>query len=1334
MAVLYNLIPHFIHDRLREEQFSGTLQAVTLFMDISGSTALTQTMMGHGKRGAEILSNILNQIFEPVIQAVYAHGGFITGFAGDAFTAVFPWVGGHTPLEAVQAAEKIRLAIVAQSYQSTPLGRFALEGRVGMSMGTVEWGIVGPGLHKGYFFRGPAIEGCGKAEAQAVGGQVVVDEPLAEQLRALGVAVFPHREGFSRLRARAGDVDLPVQTSHVAPVLPPQEARFVSRFLPSRFFEGPLQGEFRNAAIVFVGFERDLAFDLLSEFVNQAILAVDRVEGHFSEVEIGLTGGVLLFYFGAPVGHEDDLKRALNFILTFRERVEANVHAGLKWRGGVTVGPVYAGLTGTPYRGKYSLLGVTVNFAARLMERAAWGEVYVAEAVKTSEGKDFDFEEIGSFQYKGFANPVPTYRFVGAKSLFDSTDLFEVFSALPMVGRETELAQLMEAVEPIFYGYFGGVAVISGDPGMGKSRLAHALWRTLSPRVTWLTAQNDQVLRQPFGPFVHLLKQYFRQLPDKPLSSNHSAFEERFDLLVRQLQNKAETGAASQKTSLPLLISTLVQKKSFLGALVGLHWPSSLYEQLDERGRFQNNLLAIKTLILAESRLRPVVLALEDANWLDDASHEMLNFLTINTSQYPFLILITTRYDANGARPAFKFERNIHPLSLDLKELSETTLRVLAKDLLEDSVDDKLLRVLLEKTQGNPFFAQQVLVYFKENGFIHRRQAQERVVWAVQDSPYEALPASIQPILTAQIDRLAPPLREAVLIASVLGREFDVQVLSYLLGKDAQRLAEEGEKEQIWEAIKGLHYTFRHELLRDAAYKLQLESRLGELHRQAIQAYETLFPETLSRYYALLVYHAGQGQDQEKERLYTRLAGDQAAIRFAPAEALRYFARALELTPPDDLPTRYEILTAQEKMHDLSGEREAQLQKLKQLSEIVLTLNDAYRQAELSLLWANYWATANNYSAADEMIQQAISFARHSATPHAESLIAQSHLVWGRYLIALSDYTLAHTHLTQALEIVQRLGDEAATARVLHALGTVSAYQGEYASALKDYREALFLYRKTGNRQGEAHILNNLGTIAADQGNPAEEQAYYEQALQIRREIGDRQGEADTLNNLGLTERTLGEYARARDYYHQALEIYYEVQNRLGEQTVLHNLGEAFYYLKMYVEALASYRQALYIAREIKDRDGEALNLFHIGNILRDTGNLEQAEPYYQQALALHREVGRHQYEPEDLAALADIALLQQKHALAQEYVHLILPLLSQNPTLDGSEEPFRVYLTCYHTLTAVGDPEAPPLLRRAYELLLARSERILDTDMRRKFLENNPWHLEVMALWQKNQ
>ncbi|HLF90663.1 MAG TPA: tetratricopeptide repeat protein, partial [Anaerolineales bacterium] len=555
-----------------------------------------------------------------------------------------------------------------------------------------------------------------------------------------------------------------------------------------------------------------------------------------------------------------------------------------------------------------------------------------------------------------------------------------------------------------------------------------------------------------------------------------------------------------------------------------------------------------------------------------------------------------------------------------------------------------------------------------------------------------------------------------------------------ILGKDIKGIVEETERKQIWESTDGLRYSFRHELLRDAAHKIQMDTRLYELHQKAAQAYETLYADTLPWHYVELVYHYNQAQDEEKERYYAKLAGDQAAARFANKEAISYYSRALELTPATETEFRYQLLIAREKVHQLLGERQPQADDLKALAELVQTLGDPHKQAEVSLHWANYWESINDYSAANLAVQQAIEFANQKAPdgPDAANLVAQSHLIWGRSLTALSDYAAAREHHERALEIFRSVGNENEAANALQYLGTVFTYQANYNLALKHYRETLYLYRKMGNRQGEAHVLNNLGTIAANQGNLAEEKNYYELALRIRQEIGDRNGEADTLNNLGLTARSLGDFMLARDYYRQALEIYFEVQDRFGEQVILHNLGEAFYYLKMYPEALASYRQALFIGREIGDRDGEALTLQHIGNVLRDTGNLVQAEQHYQQALALHRELGQFQYKAEELAGLADVAFVRENVPQALKYVREIMLILSRNPSLEGSEEPLRVYLTCYHVLNAAGDLQANQILQNAYQLLTSRKERILDTEMRRKFIENNPWHMEVLTLWKK--
>ena len=1198
-----------------------------------------------------------------------------------------------------------------------------------MSVGQVEWGIVGPGAKLAYYFRGEAIEGCGKAEAQASAGQVVVDERLGVILRAQGVELIAHREGFNRLEVDPfrKRVLSPARARISVPRMPVQQPRIVSRFFPQRLFEAPLPGEFRNAAIVFINFDRHLAFDDLNRFVSRAIREADLLDGHFSEIDFGDKGGVLLFYFGAPVGHENDVKRALNFVLTLREKLSDDHLSHLKWRSGITFGPVYAGLTGTSFRGKYSLLGLTVNFSARLMDQAKWGQVYVSEIV--SQESEFLFKHVGDFGYKGFNTPVSTYQLLGERPVYEKNFV------LPMVGRNAELEQLLEALSPIYKNQFAGVAIVCGEPGIGKSRLTHELRQVLPGRVTWLTAQNDHVLRQPFSPFIHLLKQYFRQLPETTQNTNRAAFELQLEQLLTQLQTRAQQPQQSVgSTSLSMLGTTVRQKKSFLGALMGIRWTDSLYDHVDGSGRFQNTLLAIKSLILAESRLRPVVLEIEDANRLDEASQEMINFLTYNTSSYPLFILITTRYEEDGAIPSFKYAPGTPLIHVELKELPSEIVRRLAKDLLDDSVDDNLVEVLLEKTRGNPYFAQQVLYYFQDNGFIERRKQAEKSIWGVQNLPAHDLPASIQPILVAQIDQFSPSLREAVLAASVLGRQFDIHVLSHILGKDAQAITTEAEREQVWELVDGIHYAFRHELLRDAAHKIQMDAWLHQLHRKAAEAYETLYPNTLQRYFVELAYHYNQAQEPEKERQYTQLAGDQAAARFANKEALQYYARALELLPAGEHDTHFELLVAREKIYKLLGDRQAQALELNRLSELVQTLGDPHKQAKVALRWANYWELVNDYAAAQLAAQQAIENAgqKDPESPQTASLVAKGHLIWGRTLIALSDYAAAREHMEPALEIFMSIGEELEAARALQFLGTIFTYQANYDLALKHYREALHVYRKTGNREGEAHILNNLGTIAADQGNPVEEKSYYELALQIRKEIGDRHGEADTLNNLGLSERALGEYALARDYYRQALEIYFEVQDRFGEQTALHNLGEAFYYEKMYLEALASYRQALFISREIGDRDGEALSLQHIGNVLRDTGSLEQAEVHFHQALTLHRALGRLQYEAEELTGLVDVALAHQNNAQALAYVQEISAILARNPTLDGSEQPFRVYLTCYHVLATAGDPRAVQMLQDAYQLLMARRDQILDTEMRRKFIESNPWHREVLELWEQ--
>jgi class 3 adenylate cyclase len=388
---VHNFVPHPIHDAYRDGVTSGTLNAATLFMDISGFTAMTQLIQEHmetRQQGAELMTLRVAAFFTPVVAPVYARGGFVTGFAGDGMTAVFPDGDADS---AVFAALAIRQAARLQRRQKTPFGTITISLKQGLALGQVDWQIMGPDEQKTYFYRGTAIDACAYAEHHANQDEIVLDASIMPYLPDK-LETEPLEDGFHLLESST-----PRSLSKKFDPRPPHPLsldvaqNFFDRSVLTRFFPG----DFSRVATVFISFEGDPATDVLNDFVSATIRSVRQFGGHFVEVDFGDKGGLMLAYFGTPVEHEDNITRALNCVQTLRQE-----ETPLPWRAGVTYGMVYSGLQGSPIRSKFACTGVYVNLASRLMSGAEYGQTLVTDLV--AQDPNFAFTELGPKTYKGF--------------------------------------------------------------------------------------------------------------------------------------------------------------------------------------------------------------------------------------------------------------------------------------------------------------------------------------------------------------------------------------------------------------------------------------------------------------------------------------------------------------------------------------------------------------------------------------------------------------------------------------------------------------------------------------------------------------------------------------------------------------------------------------------------------------------------------------------------------------------------------------------------------------------------------------------------------------------
>jgi predicted ATPase/class 3 adenylate cyclase len=1102
----------------------------------------------------------------------------------------------------------------------------------------------------------------------------------------------------------------------------------------------------------------------LDAFIRWAQGVIDRYDASLLQVTVGDKGCYFYASFGAPVAHEDDARRAALAALELRTP-PSSLGFLATVQIGISRGTARTGSYGGANVRTYGVLGDEINLAARLMQRAAPSEVLASERVQQDTATGFVWEALPPIRVKGRRDPVPVARLLGQRQ-GRAADAF----VGELVGREHELAWLVAQAKPIVEGRFGGLLGVSGEPGMGKSRLVFELRRVLEGRVAsevallpnaagvrWLSAPCDGLVKQALNPLRFVLRDYFEHDPSMPEETQWERFDAVLDELIARLRQFGQSDATAAD-----LARELDRTRSLLAALLDLQRDGTLYERLDPRLRFENTILALRALILAECRHHPLVLHLDDAHWLDDETTAFLHQLT-HAATARFVVLLSGRPHEDG-RPLLLLDDEVPQATLDLTALGDQGMRTLAGQILGGPIDDTLAALLVKKTSANPFFVEQLLLDLRERQALRRDDAG---LWQAVAMALEAVPDSISAVLIARLDRLTGEVKAVVQTAAVLGNEFEVRVLSMILQHrlDLGQIVQQAEVDAIWLALSEIRYIFRHGLLRDAAYDMQLRSRLRTLHALAGAALEQLYTDELAAHAADLTYHYACAEDVERERRFATLAGEYAAASFANAEAVAYLRRALELTPQDDLAGRYPLLTLREQVHDRRGEREAQMADLVALRELADKLVDGWRQVEVALRYARYNDVTGDYAAMIVAAQEVIELADRAGSVEGKTA---AYLQWARALWYQSNYAAARVQAEQALALAQSVGAERLKADVLRCLGNIAIDQGDYTAARDAYTQGLAIHRTLGDRQSESYTLNNLGIVAFYQGDYKRARQDYVESLAIKRETGDRSGQSMALMNLGEVATALGDYPAARAYSEQSLQLCRAVDDRLGESINLLNLGAvadslgnyslalvnltaALYlsraighrqqqcsvltYLGLLLHhlddnegALVYSRQALELAREINDRNSQGTASMRLGHALLALGRLGEADDAYREALELREALGQINQAAETRAGQAQVALMRGDLAAALVLVEPIVPLL-QSTRLEGVDEPLRVFLTCYEVLAAARDGRAATVLATGTALLDRLAARIDDEAARGIYLEDVAAHRKLRAI-----
>jgi class 3 adenylate cyclase/predicted ATPase len=1013
-----------------------------------------------------------------------------------------------------------------------------------------------------------------------------------------------------------------------------------------------LEGERKQVTVLFADLKGSMelladrdpeqARKLFDAVIEQMMDAVHRYEGTVNHI----LGDGIMALFGAPLAHEDHAVRACYAALRMQESVKryaAEVQRSegipIQIRVGLNSGEVVVGSIRNDLHMDYTAIGQTAHLAARMEQMAMPGSVLMtADVLRLAEGY-VQVRTLGPVPVKGMSEPVEVYEITGAGPVRSRLQAAAARGLTRFVGRTAEFETLCQALERAGTNH-GQIVSLVGEPGVGKSRL---FWEFTHSRrtVDWLIVESSSVSygkATAYLPVTDLLKAYF-------------AIEDRDD--VRKIREKVTgkllTLDKSLESTLPAFLTLLEV------AVEDQQWQS-----LDPTQRRQRTLDAIKRLLLRESQVQPLLLVFEDLHWIDSETQAVLDSLVESLPTARMLLLVNYRpeYQHSWGRKTYYSQLRIDPLPPE-------SAGELLEALLGDDTSLLLLKpLLIERTEGNPFFLEESVRTLIETNFLMGERGNYRLAKAIQSTQ---VPATVQAVLAARIDRLPPEEKRLLQSAAVVGKDVPFVLLEAIAGQSEQELLHGLTRLQSAEFLyetslfPEIEYTFKHALTHEVAYGSVLQERRRALHARIVEAIEKLYAERLTEQVERLAHHAVRAELREASVEYLHQAGNKAAARSATQEAIPYLEQALaalkrlpesrqtiektidiriDLGPPiiskggfggtdveknytkarelceglGNTPRLFPVLWGLARFHDVRGDYKVG----RELGEQLLTLAQASGDSGLLLqahheLWANLSAVGELVAARTHLEQGFTLYDRHAHRDHAllygghdPGACCGYHAAQVLWLLGYPDQALRRSR--EALALARDLFHPAT---VVHSL-FFTAWFHQYLGDRQAVRDRIEEGRSLSTEQGFSRWLGDAtflrGWLLAEEGR---QEIGIEQMLKVVSDARDKKstGRFDPLCAALLAESygKTGETSEGLKVVIDAMAI--SQQTRCYEAELHRIKGELLLtQIAVEEEAEASFQDALKVARNQSAKSLELRAAMSLSRLWQRQGKKAEAQ------------------------------------------------------------------------------------------------------------------------------
>ena len=858
-------------------------------------------------------------------------------------------------------------------------------------------------------------------------------------------------------------------------------------------------------------------YDLSKEFVDLMMEAVYRYEGTINQFR----GDGIMALFGAPIAHEDAARRAVAAALDMQKDLKQlgdkilKAHKiELQFRIGLNTGPVVVGKIHDNLEMEFTAYGDTMNLGARMEAMAEPGTVYLSENTFRAVSGYYECESLGLHKVKGKEKSVKIYKALRPKPIKTRFEIATEKGLAPFVGRRQEMTVLLEYIGKVKRGK-GQVMMISSEAGTGKSRLLLEFRKAIKEmKIRWLEGkcisfgQNISYL-----PFIDIIRKTFDVEEDDTRES-----------IIEHIEKKTsgwETSAVENITYLKYLLNVSADGSEVL--------------KMDPMERRAGIFDGLRTILLQESRQNPLVVVVEDLHWIDEQSEDALKALVDVIAAIPVLLILTYRPEYSH-----KLGERTYYSRLSLGNLIPEEGVELASGMLQvEYLPEDLQQLISRKGEGNPFYIEEVIYSLLESGVLHRVNGTYELNRPVEEI---RVPDTVQEVILSRIDRLEHQTREAIQLASVIGREFTFRLL-YRIFDEEVKLDERMEELKVLELIHQkayfpeISYMFKHALTQDVAYSTLLLEKRKVLHGIIGSAIETLYTERLPEQYEVLAYHYFEGEVWEKAFEYQLRSAKKSAANFANQEAINYFDQAIQ---------------AYEKLENASKEMLIEIYTAK--GNIYFAMTEFIKSRENFDLLAKLARSLGNRS----LEGRALAYAAHS-------------YVWAH------EFEKGELVAKQALKIAESEKDEAARSVSTYVLFFLNAMTGQIIGSETAAKKILKISNKSGqpifeslsciwlnliyNWRGQfdqSHIYSQKGMQIADKNYLAFPTVMtrfgyalglggdgrYNEAIKIMKDslalcvrMNDKVVQVRHLNTLGWVYNELCDWDRAREFNQRSLDL-----------------------------------------------------------------------------------------------------------------------------------------------------------------------------------------------------